>query len=161
MRLYYFPDMPIDEVQPLSTVARPELYDTPDDPTKQIKISRKTWKNLYGADILESLREHGQLNPCLVSWYPEHGQWLVDPGEARWDAMKELGWETFRVLLKARPGNRCSFFRRHEHRELRTMPEVAKLFKSAGKVRNLNGLDWFRKTGWALPDTEGDRVAVG
>ncbi len=159
MKLFYVPDMPIDEVLARSMVDRPELYDTPDDPTKQVMISRKTWKRLYGADILDSLNQYGQLNPCHVCYYSEHERWLVDPGEARWDAMKELGFDTFRVLLRV--DEQPHPFSRYTCTELHTMAEVLSLYKSAGKVRNLNDQRWFYRAGWALPDTEGARVAVG
>lgn len=159
MRLFYFPDMPIDAVQARSLVERPELYDTPDDPTKQVKLSRRTWERLYGSDILESLKEHGQLNPCHVSWYPEHEQWLVDPGEARWDAMKELEFDTFRVLLRVDDKPHPFIFQKCK--ELHTMEMVLLLYRSKNIVRNLNDERWFNRVGWALPDTEGERVAMG
>ncbi len=158
MRLFYFPDMPIDKVQPLSTVERPELYDTPDNPSQQVDISRKTWKRLYGADIFESLKEHGQLNPCHVCWYPQFEQWLVEPGEARWDAMNELGFDTFRVLLKVEDKPHPFLF--YKCRELHTMGEVLALYHSGTKVRNLNDQRWMHRAGWALPDEAEQHVAV-
>ena len=151
--------MPIDAVQARSLVERPELYDTPDDPTKQVKISRRTWERLYGADILDSLKEHGQLNPCHVCYYPEHEQWLIDPGEARWDAMKELGFDTFRVLLKVDDKPHPFIFQKCT--ELHTMEMVLLLYRSKNIVRNLNDQRWFYRTGWALPDEDSGRVATG
>lgn len=159
MRLFYFPDMPIDEVQPASVVVYPERYATPDAQTKQVKLQRMGWQKLYGVQLPRSLTLHGQLNPCHVSWYPKYEQWLIEPGQTRWWAMKELGFDTFRVLLKV--DERPHPFSRHDCTELHTMTEVMPLYQSGDKVRNLYGSHWFRKMGWALPDIEGERVAVG
>ena len=149
MKLFYLPKLPIHAVKPYMVVHLSDLYDDPKKARENIDIRRKLWEQEYKVDIRQSLKLHGQLNPCLVTWYPKLSQWLVEPGQARWFAMDDLGFETFKVLLKV-DTHLINPFSEHEHRQLHTMDEVVDLYTSGKKVKNRIDMNWFRANKWLL-----------
>ena len=121
----YYPEMPIDAVRPLAFV-----LNTGTAQRKQlVRHGRMLWEHDYATDLIESLKEHGQLSPGTVLWYPEHGEWCVVRAHARWFAMKELGWPTFKTLVL---GDNIPF--ESDHVELHTPDEVMSLFDERIRV---------------------------
>ena len=81
----YYPELPLDLLQP----------------TQPFRINLRQQvghcDRANGGDIYKSLREDGQLNPSIGDW---KGHWLLHPGCTRWRVMKDLGWETQRVIAR-------------------------------------------------------------
>lgn len=150
MKLFYFPKLPIDAVKPCMVVQSPELYSDPEKTRINIDNRRNIWEREYGVDLRQSLKLHGQLNPCLVKWWSAHSQWLIEPGQARWFAMDDLGFETFKILLKVEE-HQANPFPDHAHDQLHTMNEVVDLYTSGKKVKNRIDMNWFRANKWLLP----------
>ena len=115
----YYPEMPIDAVRPLAFVLNPGA----DQQAQLVRHGRKLWEHDYGVDLHESLKERGQLSPGTVLWYPEHGEWCIVKAHARWCAMRELGWLTFKTLVL---GDDIPF--KSDHIELHSVEEVMALY---------------------------------
>ena len=90
---------------------------TPSDPRlkdrKHFKHKWESFKSIYGMDIFDSIKEHGQIDPNIALW--ECNQWRIEPGQARWLAMKYLGIPTQKVLLCVRPEDDADEFMKYDY----------------------------------------------
>lgn len=126
--ILYFPSLPID-------TAYPHI-------TSHIKENRAQWRQQYGDDVLHSLETLGQLNPCIITYWPKLEQWLISPGQTRWYAMRELGWKTFKAVLNGDTNP----YPEHEHQELDDLDAVLELYDP--DFPNHVDRKWFEVRGW-------------
>ncbi len=131
MKAFYFPEMPVGAVEPaVVRLGKPPA----------IMNYRQVWETRYGGSVLLSLKEHGQLNPCIISRYPGH--WFVEPGQTRLFAMRELGWPTYKAIVREDDVEHP--FQDMCHRELPDLDAVLELYKSGDIIRNDQDREWFR-----------------
>ena len=127
LRFFYFPKMPLEVVK-LSGFSM-------DDPRLKDRAWHQAKFNDFaqvynGRDVIKSMEEEGQLNPGIGYWNPSGEEWVVEPGQTRWQASYVLGWPTMRLLVKATEEEMEHFhlLEHIEHTEITSREEVEKLF---------------------------------
>ena len=115
--IFYYPELPLELLQP----------------TQPFRINLRQQvahcDRANGGDIYKSLKEDGQLNPSIGDW---KGHWLLHPGCTRWRVMKDLGWETQRVIAR---GPKEAHWPEFERVYLGTQAELENLYLSENTDR--------------------------
>ncbi len=146
LRFFYFPKMPLEVVR-LSGFSM-------DDP----RLKDRAWhqakfddfaQTYNGRDVIKSMKEEGQLNPGIGTWNDCGKEWVVEPGQTRWQASYVLGWPTMRLLVKSTEEEMEHFhlIEHIEHTEITSREEVEKIFGETTWDSHV-GLGYLRRRGW-------------
>lgn len=139
VRLFYFSELPFDVIMP-SGAKRME--------SDSLVNKYRDFKQEYGYDAIESLREKGQLDPNIGYWNGR--KWVIEPGQTRWFALCELGKKVQRVLIKVLKNEEEQFFKyfkKYSYREICNIEEAIPLFKNT-KWEDHRGFGYLRRRGW-------------
>jgi ParB/RepB/Spo0J family partition protein len=52
-------------------------------------------------EVAQSIARHGLLQPIVVTWSAEEGQYDIVAGQLRFEACRRLGWKTVPVLVQS------------------------------------------------------------
>jgi hypothetical protein len=142
MIAYYFPELPLDVLKLSSLDKHPEYLD---DAHTSSKFA--DWKHTYGEDILDSIKEKGQLDPNIGTWSGD--AWVVEPGQSRWLALFKLGKKTQKVLVKVEEGNENNFklLSKYEHTEVESIDAAKAFFKNTTEESH-TGIGYLIRRGW-------------
>jgi hypothetical protein len=124
MSLWYYPNLPLEIAKP-STMCG------------DLKIKFADWQQTYGKDIIQELKQNGQLDPNICRW--NGTMWAIEPGQSRWFALRELGvkYQKALVLVDNPPFN-------FENYEIKNRQDAEEIFLNS-KWMDHHGLGYLRR----------------
>ncbi len=81
--------------RPLASAGRIPVTDVLPDPSQP----RTEFADESLANLAQSIRDHGQINPIQVRWSAADGKWQIVSGERRWRACKLAGVTTIACIF--------------------------------------------------------------
>ena len=139
-KYYYFPKVPLDLCRP-ANIDRFML-----DPNWL-----KQTLDIRSDTMFMSVQKYGQLDPLIVTFNKR--EWVVEPGQGRWCALKYLRIEETFFLAKVKPQD-VSYFNKlekYEHIEIKTITEALLLFKHSNE-KSHTGIGYLLRKGWLKDD---------